>query len=84
LVAAGLLFIGVAQAQAPALVPAPAPAPEPAPAQTQGQVPAPRQAARLPQRVVLVDRIVAIVGKEVVTASELAARRWSRPTRGTS
>jgi peptidyl-prolyl cis-trans isomerase SurA len=46
-----------------------------APVQTQGQVPAPRQAARSPQRIVLVDRIVAIVGREVVTASELAERR---------
>ena len=43
--------------------------------QTQGQVPAPRQAARPPQRIVLVDRIVAVVGREVVTASELAERR---------
>lgn len=42
--------------------------------QTQGQVPVPR-AARQAQRVVLVDRIVAVVGREVVTASELAARR---------
>ena len=70
LLAAGLLFIGVARAQAP--VPA---APAAAPAQTQGQVPAPRQAARQPQRIVLVDRIVAVVGNEVVTASELGARR---------
>ena len=46
-----------------------------APVQTQGQVPAPRQAARPPQRIVLVDRIVAVVGREVVTASELAERR---------
>ena len=45
-----------------------------APAQTQGQVPAP-QAARQPQRIVLVDRIVAVVGREVVTASELSDRR---------
>ena len=45
-----------------------------APAQTQGQVPAPR-VARPPQRIVLVDRIVAVVGREVVTASELAERR---------
>jgi len=44
-------------------------------AQTQGQVRAPRQAARQPQRIELVDRIVAIVGREVVTASELAERR---------
>jgi len=43
--------------------------------QTQGQVPTPREAARQPQRVVLVDRIVAVVGNEVVTASELAERR---------
>ena len=40
----------------------------------QGQVPAPRE-ARQPQRIVLVDRIVAVVGREVVTASELAERR---------
>jgi peptidyl-prolyl cis-trans isomerase SurA len=46
----------------------------PSQSQTQGQVPAPR-AARQPQRVVLVDRIVAVVGREVVTASELAERR---------
>ena len=42
--------------------------------QAQGQVPAPRE-ARMPQRIVLVDRIVAVVGREVVTASELAGRR---------
>src|ERR1700704_4496025 len=40
----------------------------------QGQEPAPR-APRQPQRIVLVDRIVAVVGLEVVTASELAERR---------
>ena len=45
-----------------------------APAQTQGQVPSP-QPARQPQRIVLVDRIVAVVGREVVTASELTERR---------
>ena len=45
-----------------------------APPQTQGQVPVPA-AAQQPQRVVLVDRIVAVVGREVVTASELAERR---------
>ena len=45
-----------------------------APKQTQGQVSAPRE-ARMPQRIVLVDRIVAVVGREVVTASELAGRR---------
>ncbi|MEO8145038.1 MAG: peptidylprolyl isomerase [Betaproteobacteria bacterium] len=39
-----------------------------------GRVPAPR-VPRQPQRVELVDRIVAIVGREVVTASELAERR---------
>ena len=44
-----------------------------APAQTQGQVPPP--AARQPQRILLVDRIVAVVGREVVTASELTERR---------
>jgi len=49
--------------------------------QFQGQVPRPGQAApepgqaRQPQRAVLVDRIVAVVGKEVVTQSELAERR---------
>ena len=48
--------------------------PPDAPVQTQGQVPSPR-AARQPQRVLLVDRIVAVVGREVVTASELAERR---------
>ena len=40
----------------------------------QGQEASPR-APRQPQRIVLVDRIVAIVGREVVTASELAERR---------
>jgi len=40
----------------------------------QGKVPVPRE-ARQPQRIVLVDRIVAVVGREVVTASELAERR---------
>jgi peptidyl-prolyl cis-trans isomerase SurA len=50
-------------------------------AQFQGQVPRPGQAAQDPgrpreaARIVLVDRIVAIVGKEVVTQSELAERR---------
>jgi peptidyl-prolyl cis-trans isomerase SurA len=39
-------------------------------AQTQGQVPTPA-----PSRILLVDRIVAVVGKEVVTLSELAERR---------
>src|SRR4051812_45706361 len=39
-------------------------------AQSQGQVQAPA-----PSRIVLVDRIVAVVGKEVVTLSELAERR---------
>lgn len=60
-----LCISGLAQAQAQA----------PARTQTQGQVPAPRQAARQPQRIALVDRIVAIVGREVVTASELSERR---------
>jgi peptidyl-prolyl cis-trans isomerase SurA len=41
---------------------------------SQGQEPAQR-APRQPQRIVLVDRIVAVVGREVVTASELAERR---------
>jgi peptidyl-prolyl cis-trans isomerase SurA len=45
-----------------------------APAQTRGQVPVPQE-ARQPQRIALVDRIVAVVGREVVTASELAERR---------
>ena len=53
-------------------------------AQTQGQVPRPGEAPgqpsggetrRAPARVALVDRIVAVVGKEVVTMSELAERR---------
>ena len=49
--------------------------------QFQGQVPRPGQAAQDPARpreaarVILVDRIVAVVGKEVVTQSELADRR---------
>jgi peptidyl-prolyl cis-trans isomerase SurA len=41
--------------------------------QTQGQVPGPRVARQAP-RIVLVDRIVAVVGREVVTASELATQ----------
>jgi peptidyl-prolyl cis-trans isomerase SurA len=45
-----------------------------APAPARGQVPAPQE-TRQPQRIVLVDRIVAVVGREVVTASELAERR---------
>jgi len=45
-----------------------------APAQTSGQVPVPQE-ARQPQRIVLVDRIVAVVGKDVVTSSELAEHR---------
>ena len=58
--------------------------PFPAQAQLQGQVPRPGQApgpvqvpgpARQAPRVALVDRIVAVVGKEVVTLSELADRR---------
>lgn len=49
-------------------------------AQLQGRVPRPGQApeqaeTRVPARVQLVDRIVAVVGKEVVTMSELADRR---------
>ena len=45
-----------------------------------GQVRAPQgqeapRAPRQPQRIVLVDRIVAVVGREVVTASELDERR---------
>jgi peptidyl-prolyl cis-trans isomerase SurA len=53
-------------------------------AQVQGQVPRPDGAAapgpggelrRQPSRITLVDRIVAVVGKEVVTRSELAERR---------
>jgi peptidyl-prolyl cis-trans isomerase SurA len=76
LAAAALCMGAAAQAQAPAVPgPVPAPASAPAPAQTQGQVPAPRQSARQSPRVLLVDRIVAIVGSEVVTASELAERR---------
>jgi peptidyl-prolyl cis-trans isomerase SurA len=60
-----------AQAPAPAVVPAPVTGTVAAPRQMQGQVPAPRQTPRE----VLVDRIVAIVGNEVVTASELNERR---------
>ncbi|MSQ64134.1 MAG: molecular chaperone SurA [Betaproteobacteria bacterium] len=45
-----------------------------APAETRGQVPVPQE-ARQPQRILLVDRIVAVVGQEVVTASELTERR---------
>jgi peptidyl-prolyl cis-trans isomerase SurA len=45
-----------------------------APAETRGQVPVPQE-ARQPQRILLVDRIVAVVGREVVTASELTERR---------
>jgi len=53
----------------------------PAQAQFQGQVPRPGQSADEPgqprqaARIVLVDRIVAVVGKEVVTRSELTERR---------
>ena len=47
---------------------------------SQGQVPVP-PAARQPQRIVLVDRIVAVVGREVVTSSELAERRVIVPVR---
>ncbi len=65
LAVAALCIAALAEAQAPAQTQT----------QTQGQVRAPRQAARQPQRIVLVDRIVAIVGREVVTASELAERR---------
>jgi peptidyl-prolyl cis-trans isomerase SurA len=49
--------------------------------QFQGQVPRPGQAAqepgrpREPTRIIMVDRIVAVVGKEVVTQSELAEKR---------
>ncbi len=57
---------GFAQAQAKA--------PAPSQTQTQGQVPAPRVPRQAP-RIVLVDRIVAVVGREVVTASELTAQR---------
>jgi peptidyl-prolyl cis-trans isomerase SurA len=71
--AAALCLGAVALAQAPA--PVPAPAQVQMQGQVQGQGPGPRQSARQPQRVVLVDRIVAIVGNEVVTASELAERR---------
>src|SRR6185295_5251558 len=46
----------------------------PAPAPARGQVPVPQE-ARQPQRIALVDRIVAVVGREVVTASELTERR---------
>ncbi len=62
--AAVLCIAGLAQGQAPA----------PSQTQTQGQVPGPRITRQAP-RIVLVDRIVAVVGREVVTASELAAQR---------
>lgn len=64
--ALAVCIAGFAQAQAPA----------PSQTQTQGQVPAP--APRVPRqapRIVLVDRIVAVVGREVVTASELTSQR---------
>ena len=61
-----LCISGFAQAQAPA--------PVQTQPQTQGQVPGPRITRQAP-RIVLVDRIVAVVGREVVTASELAAQR---------
>jgi peptidyl-prolyl cis-trans isomerase SurA len=60
-----LAFAGAALAQVEGQVPRPGQSPE-SPAQS-----APRQ----PGRIVLVDRIVAVVGKEVVTMSELAERR---------
>jgi len=66
-VTAAALLLCVAQAQAQT--------------QFQGQVPRPGQAASEPgrpreaARVILVDRIVAVVGNEVVTQSELADRR---------
>jgi peptidyl-prolyl cis-trans isomerase SurA len=53
----------------------------PAMAQVQGQVPLPGGAApavgqpRQAPRIALVDRIVAVVGREVVTLSELSERR---------
>ncbi len=59
-----LCIAGFAQGQAPAQ----------SQSQTQGQVPGPRVPRQAP-RILLVDRIVAVVGKEVVTASELAAQR---------
>jgi peptidyl-prolyl cis-trans isomerase SurA len=65
-----LCVAGYALAQAPSRPQTPAQTPT----QTQGQVPAPR-AARQAQRIVLVDRIVAVVGREVITASELTGRR---------
>jgi len=83
LIAVAMIGISMAaQAQAPQAQPPlrtrgqiPGPAqPDQAPAQTRGQVPVPQE-ARQPQRILLVDRIVAVVGKEVVTASELAERR---------
>ncbi len=72
--AAAILGFAIAvQAQDPLRTQGQIPSPN-APAQTQGQVPPPRP-ARQPQRIVLVDRIVAVVGREVVTASELSERR---------
>ena len=73
-VASAIAVLGIAvaaQAQVPLRGQIPGPN---APAQTQGQVPAPRP-ARQAQRIELVDRIVAVVGREVVTSSELAERR---------
>ena len=65
LIAVAVLCIaGLAQAQAPAQ----------SQTQTQGQVTVPRVPRQAP-RIMLVDRIVAVVGREVVTASELAAQR---------
>jgi peptidyl-prolyl cis-trans isomerase SurA len=61
---AALCIAGAAQAQAPV--------------QQQGQVPRPGQAAGAPRqapRIALVDRIVAVVGREAVTLSELSDRR---------
>ena len=72
---AALCLCGLAQAQAPLQT------------QTQGHVPTPLQSARQPQRIVLVDRVVAVVGREVVTASELNERRafaeWQLQKQGT-
>jgi len=55
-------------------LPVRAQAPEP-PTRLEGQVQPGRTAPRQAPRIVLVDRIVAVVGRDVVTASELAERR---------
>jgi peptidyl-prolyl cis-trans isomerase SurA len=75
-VPAALVALALCVAVAPAVAQTAAPAPKPV--ETQGQIPRPDRAPgeqRAPVRVALVDRIVAVVGREVVTMSELAERR---------